>query len=215
MFSKIINEIKLFFKPMLLIDKTITIDNITYNCIDDLLITHKWFNEYKNRVFIDYIEKKVIELAETENIKMFSVSYDELNKNVENENDKAVGVFFYFESKKVITYESLEPWYKILNKEVPISKVLPRIELSERADVFTMLHELGHYFIYKRDKVQSEPAANLFIEEFFDNYLPPFFKWIYQIEVKIRGNMELNFTVEECKEYWKQYCEFKENYEKI
>jgi hypothetical protein len=214
MFSKIINEIKLFFKSISFIDKSITIDNMTYNNIDDLLITHKWFNEYKNNVFIDYIEKKVDELAETENIKMFSVSFDELNKDVEDDEKKALGVFYYLESKKIITYESLEPWYKIINKEVPISKVYPRIELTERSDVFIKLHELGHYFIYKRDQVQSEPAANLFIEEFFDNYLPPFFKWIYQIEIKIRGNMELNFTVDECKEYWKQYCEFKNNFDK-
>ncbi len=190
MFSKIINEIKFFFKSISFIDKSITIDNMTYNNIDDLLITHKWFNEYKNNVFIDYIEKKVDELAETENIKMFSVSFDELNKDVEDDEKKALGVFYYLESKKIITYESLEPWYKIINKEVPISKVYPRIELTERSDVFIKLHELGHYFIYKRDQVQSEPAANLFIEEFFDNYLPPFFKWIYQIEIKIRGNMD-------------------------
>jgi hypothetical protein len=214
MFSKIINEIKFFFKSISFIDKSITIDNMTYNNIDDLLITHKWFNEYKNNVFIDYIEKKVDELAETENIKMFSVSFDELNKDVEDDEKKALGVFYYLESKKIITYESLEPWYKIINKEVPISKVYPRIELTERSDVFIKLHELGHYFIYKRDQVQSEPAANLFIEEFFDNYLPPFFKWIYQIEIKIRGNMDLNFTVDECKQYWKQYCEFKNNFDK-
>lgn len=205
MLSKIVNEIKLFFKTVLLIDNT--------NKIDDLLIQHKWFNEYVKKVFIDYIEQKARELAETENIKIFSVSYDEINKGVEDENEKSVGIFHYYRNKKVVTYESLENFYKLSNKSVPINKVFPRIEMSERGDVFTMLHELGHYFIYKRDQSQSESAANLFIEEFFDNYLPPFFKWIYQIEVKIRGNMELKFTLEECKEYWKQYCEFRDNYE--
>ncbi len=37
---------------------------------------------------------------------------------------KALGVFYYLESKKIITYESLEPWYKIINKEVPILKFI-------------------------------------------------------------------------------------------
>ncbi len=96
MFSKIINEIKFFFKSISFIDKSITIDNMTYNNIDDLLITHKWFNEYKNNVFIDYIEKKVDELAETENIKMFSVSFDELNKDVEDDEKKSIRCILLF-----------------------------------------------------------------------------------------------------------------------
>lgn len=208
------NNDNLLFKDVLLTNNTkSTIDNSTIH-VDELIITHKWFNEYKEKVFVDYIENKIEELAAKEKIRIFPVLFDELNKNVQIEKDKAVGIFFYFENRKVISYESLENEYKKLNKPVPISKVFPRIEMSEKGNVFTLLHELGHYFIYKRNQVQSEKAANLFIEEFFDNYLPPFFKWIYQIEIKIRGNMDLKFTLEECKEYWEKYCEFKNNFEK-
>lgn len=140
-----------------------------------------FYQLYKENVFIDYIEEKARELANNENVGIFSVFFDELNKDEKIESDKAVGIFRYPN----------------------------RIEISEYGDVFTILHELGHYFLYKRGLPQSEAGANLFIEEFFDNYLPPFFKWIYQIEIKIRGNMNLNFTTYEIETHIKEYNNFK------
>ena len=143
-----------------------------------------FYQLYKEKVFIDYIEEKARELANKENISLFSVSFSELNKDEILENDKAVGIFKYPN----------------------------RIEITEYGDVFTILHELGHYFLYKRNMTQSEAGANLFIEEFFNTYLPPFFKWIYQIEIKIRGNMDLNFSTLEIEKYIREYKTFK--YEK-
>jgi hypothetical protein len=89
---------------------------------------------------------------------------------------------------------------------------IPRIELSEKADVFTLLHEIGHYFIYKRDQEQTESAADAYCEEFFDNYLPEFFKWIFQIELQVyTKKSRQDFTTFECLKYYKQYKEWIEN----
>lgn len=179
--------------------------------IDSFDIKYLYLNKYKDHILLDYIEKKARELANNEDIKIFSVLYDELNKDETDENLKAIGLFSYYKSKKVCKYETLESEYKKLNKNVPLEEVYPRIEITEKGDVFTILHELGHYFLYKRDQVQSEAAANLFVEEFFDNYLPPFFKWIYQIEIKIRGNMGLTFSSLECYNHWEEYCKWIKN----
>jgi len=174
-------------------------------------IRYKYLELYKDSTLLDYIEEKARELADIEDIKIFSVLYDELNKDETDEDSKAVGLFSYYKSKKVCKYETLESEYKKLNKNVPLEQVFPRIEITEKGDVFTILHELGHYFIYKTDQEQSENAANLFIDEFFDKYLPPFFKWIYQIEIKVRGNMDLKFTELECYENWEEYCNWTKN----
>ena len=147
------------------------------------------FSEYQKNVFLNYIEEKVLELAKNEGIQIFSVPFDEMNKNEVDEDSKAVGKFIYYKDKQVTTYyETTFPtrYGNLTKNDLPREKVLPRIEISDQGDVYTILHELGHYFIYKRDQIQSEAGANMFIEEFFENYLPPFFKWIYQIEIKIR-----------------------------
>jgi hypothetical protein len=120
-----------------------------------------------------------------------------MNKDEKDENKKAVGTFRY------IPKESL-----IVNN---IIGYRPKILLSEKADIFTLLHELGHYFLYKRDEPQSEYAADLFIEEFICEYLPPFFKWIYQIDIKIRSKKELNFSCVEYYTYLKEYEKWIEN----
>ena len=41
---------------------------------------------------------------------------------------------------------------------------------------------------------ESEKAADAYCEEFFDKYLPSFFKWIYQIDIKVRTNKKIEFT---------------------
>jgi len=174
-----------------------------------VVYNYKYFEPYQERVFIDYIEKKAIELSDNEGVKIFSVPFDEMNKNETNDDEKAVGLFLYFKDDKIMAeYDTIARINKTLNITTPRERVYPRIEISEKGDVFTILHELGHYFLYKRGLPQTEKDANLFIEEFFDNYLPPFFKWIYQIEVKIRGNMELKFTDLENYNNWNAYKKF-------
>jgi len=149
---------------------------------------------YKNLVLIDYINKKTREVLNKENIKIINVPFDEMNINEKIETNKSVGVFRYLKDESLIEYENMINEYKKLNINISDSETYPRIEISEKGNIFDILHELGHYFIYKRKGVQSEANANLFIEEFFDNYLPPFLKWIYQIEINVRSNKILKYT---------------------
>jgi Zn-dependent peptidase ImmA (M78 family) len=173
-----------------------------------------WFGLYSKKVLLDYIENKVKELANKENIPIFNVSFDDMNIGVTDENEKSIGTFNYCkDSESKIEYKRILDQLKKCNlyDKRPKNHILPRIELSEKADLYTLIHELGHYFLYKRNMNQSEQGADKFIEEFFDNYLPPFFKWIYRIELQIRTKKELNFSPKEDYMYYKQYKEFVKN----
>jgi len=181
------------------------------------MFKYKFLEIYKTGIFLDYVEKKARELAEEENIKIFYVPYDEMNKDFE-ESEKAVGLFRYLDKNDVETtskYSYLFECIKKRNAEVLQKYIYPRIEICEKSDVFVILHELGHYFLYKKEIEQSELGANQFVEEFFDNYLPPFMKWIYQFEIEIRTKKDLEYTAEESKLHYENYLKFKEEYEQI
>lgn len=170
------------------------------------------FWKLNDPLLLDFIERKAMELAKNENIPIFFSSFEEMNKHETIEEEKAVGIFKYIgNEERRIQYEKNVAKFKQINYTIPKTDVYPRIEISEKGDVFTILHELGHYFIYKRGQEQSELGANQFIEEFFDNYLPPFFKWIYQIEIKIRSKNDFSFTDEEINKNYKDYLKWKEN----
>ena len=179
----------------------------------DWKITYKFLiiSKDKDKKLHNYIEQKAKELAEIENIKIFHVSFDELNTDEKDENSKAVGIFRYIKNEVSRSeYDGLISNIKKFRK-IEDSEILPRIEISEIGDVFTILHELGHYFIYKRNQIQSEDSANLFIAEFFENYLPPFFKWIFQINIKVRTNKEREFSKCECYTFLKEYNKWEKN----
>lgn len=172
------------------------------------------YKSAKENGLLDFVEKKARELAENEGIKIYLVPFDEMNKNETVESNKAVGVFRYVNGKYKAKYQKIISDY-IKDKgvfDLPQDYVFPRIEISEKGDVFTILHELGHYFIYKRGEEQTEKGAEAFIEEFFETHLPPFFKWIFQIEIAIRKeNKERNFSLLECYNYLKEYKKFIKN----
>ena len=177
-----------------------------------------------------YIDKKARELATSEGVSVFDVSYEEMNKK-DNKEDWSVGLFIYYKNKKKQkdyellvqdlknTYESI--FKKPFEESIYYSdysgrkNINPRIELAiDRAGVFTLLHELGHYFIYKKEEDQSEDKADLYIDEFFDEHLPPFFKWCCQIMINVRTKntkTKMIFSEEESFMYWKDYQLFFEN----
>jgi len=166
-----------------------------------------------------YIEKKARQLADLENVKVFNVSSEEMNKNETDKNHWACGLFIYINDKKQrIEYEHIIRDYQKIywGEDVGRELIRPRIELSPISDVFTLIHELGHYYIYKKDEKQSEDEADFYIDEFFDEHLPPFFKWCCQIMVNIRTEKirtekiqpELKFSDEESFMYWKDYQMF-------
>jgi len=184
------------------------------------MFKYKFLEIYKTGIFLDYVEKKARKLAEEENIKIFYVPYDEMNKDFE-ESEQSVGLFRYIDKNKFIGTEYtefcnlVESFKKVCNNNLIQKHIYPRIEICEKSDVFVILHELGHYFLYKKEIEQSELGANQFVEEFFDNYLPPFMKWIYQFEIEIRTKKDLEYTAEESKLHYENYLKFKEEYEQI
>lgn len=190
-----------------------------YLNIDGGLIQYSYLDIYQpkrkeNDFLISYIEKKAKELAEKEGIKIYFTSFDEMNKNETVEENKAIGTFRYLKSENIVKYQNIVTDYvkKYGNFDLPKDYIFPRIEISEKGNVFTILHELGHYFLFKRNEEQSEKLADLFIEEFFEKYLPPFFKWIYQIDIAIRKKEERKFSSLECYFYYKDYKQFCKKY---
>lgn len=170
------------------------------------------FWELGSHKLLDFIEKEALKLAKEEGIDIFFSSYDEMNKDETIEEEKAVGKFLYIgNNERRVRYEKSVAQLKKINYNLPKQDVYPRIEISEKGDVFTILHELGHYFIYKRNQEQTELGANQFVEEFFNNYLPPFFMWIYQIEVKIRSKTDFKISYDDGKERYKEYLEWSKN----
>ena len=178
------------------------------------LIQYEFLKLQREDIFIDYIEKKARELADKEGVNIYFVSYDDMNKNETNDDEKAIGIFRYIKKGGIVQYEKALNGFKKLNPNqyLGFSYEYPRIEITEKASVFTILHELGHYFLYKKGETQSEDGANLYIEEFFNDYLPSFFKWIYQIDIQVRGGKEIKYSSLECYNYLKEYHKFKSDY---
>ncbi len=144
------------------------------------------FLDAKTDKLIEYINKKIKDLSVEENIEIKTLTFEELNKGKIAE-DAIAGCFVY------------------LPKDIGAFR---EIRVYDNADVWTLLHELGHYFIYKRDGEQTEKNADMFTEEFFNNYLPPFFKWVFQINLNVRCDTKRNFTSLECYYHLQEYKKF-------
>jgi hypothetical protein len=179
------------------------LDNIHYISKRDL-----WYYEFKNlsknEFLIKFINNTAHDLAKSENLNVYILP--------SNEMVDCVGAFKYFGDKNYTLYDKYK---NILNKIEGKEKYksLPRIELSDNASVFTFLHELGHYFIYKNNGEQSEENADKYIYDFINEHLPPFFKWVFNIEIKVRSEIELEFTDKECFHYYKECWKFIESNE--
>lgn len=181
-------------------------------------IQYKYLDIYKNTKLLKYIEKKALELCKSENLNVYNVLFDDLNNDLKitDEKSKAVGCFRYIQKDKIkASYYNLKNLIEKNNIDLNLFEnreyAIPRIELTDKSDVFVLLHEIGHYFIYKRDQEQSEDAADAYCEEFFDNYLPGFFRWIFQIEIYVRTNKKVRYTSLESYNYLKEYKEWIKN----
>lgn len=154
----------------------------------------------ENEFLINFINKTAYDLAKSENLNIYVLPSDEM--------DGCTGCFRYFKDKDYTLYEKYRKCLNDLNINYETYKPYPRIELSENADMFTLLHELGHYFIYKNNGVQSEEAADKYIYEFINEHLPPFFKWVFQIEIKCYAGVDINFTDDESFEHYNECMNF-------
>lgn len=184
-----------------------------------LVIKYKYIDLSKESFLVDYIEKKALELAKNEGVEVYNISFAEMNKGLDLDDPKcAAGKFVSLkEGASCYTLKFRNRINKnILSVEpnnIPRELVFPRIELSEEGGVFVLLHELGHYFIYKNKEKQSEELADKYSEEFFGEYLPPFFKWVFQIDLFVRAETERNFTLRDGYDHFEEYKKFKNNHD--
>lgn len=173
-------------------------------------------------IFIDEIQKAIKDFIKEHKIQVIHIPFVEMNKNVADKNNYAVGRFIYLEYQSNIIKEQLENKNPKLSYPIAIDvKVknkllfLPRIELTEKADIFTYLHELGHFYIYLNGEEQTEEKANYFIYIFLKNYLPEFFLWVFQTSIEVYCKVKINYTEKESFNYYKQTLNFIKNGNKI
>ena len=151
---------------------------------------YEFLKLHENNDLLEHIKSVAYKIAENENIPVREMSMEILNVGETAENN-CCGRFVY------------SPTYW----EIPT--MLPRIELGEfENNQWTLIHELGHYFRYKRRKKQSEQIANNYIIEFFYTHLPPFFRWVYQItlDVSTKDKKWREYTDKESFEHYLE-CE--------
>jgi hypothetical protein len=165
----------------------------------------KWETD-KNLTTIlsELILKKAEEVAKKEHIPVYYISTEELNLKFEKDN-LACGTYYFLKSG---------------GTRIGICKddFFPRIEIDKNTYTLwsTFLHELGHHFSIIRKDDYTEESANQYIEEFFDLYLPPFFKWCLQISVHTFAHTpRIEYSREENYKYWKESREFLKSQKKL
>jgi len=191
------------------------------------LASWEWEFKYleidKNQKLMDYIESKIYELSKSEGVEVFILPQEIVNEKEVNRENWACGKFKYLNLKDDVEKEEYQrklnlalnlinptdPYFAVEKRKI----TYPRIELISEAEqdsrIMTFLHEMGHYFIYKKNEEQSEIKADLYIPEFFDTHLPPFFKWVFQCWLTVYGrNEEIKYTSEESFQYWNDYQNF-------
>lgn len=155
---------------------------------------YKYLDFLDNKDLNDYVDKTAREVAEKENIPIRMLPSDVLNFGIPKENRMA-GQFIHY-----INFKEDPPF-------------IPRIEVAYgKEEHWTLIHELGHFFRYKRRKTQTEDAADAYILEFFYKHLPPFFRWVFQLHLSIRVKDKKirEFTDEESFEHFLACEEFLE-----
>jgi len=187
-----------------------------YSIIWDKLYLNFMTNPVKETIYnepiINAIEKYVNDFIKKNNIETINVSFDEINKNILIEGEKVVGRFIYTEklknyiANKLINNEPVTPFPIILTYDYGsnFNKNVPRIELTEKANIFTTIHELGHYDIFIKGNEQSEKLADYYLYPFLKENLPECFLWVLQISIKVKCDVELTFTKKEVYNYYKE-----------
>lgn len=147
-------------------------------------------------------------IAKKEDIGVFDLSYDELNKNEKNGENEACGAYIFTEDN-----EYLKKIKKIYNDMVEIEKkyetpyhilyekqfnkpsntrthdfCIPRIEIAKDKNPSrwtklyyfkTFAHELGHHFAIKNENDRSEERADEISAKLIYNHTPTYFRLIY------------------------------------
>lgn len=194
------------------------LDFLKFSLIQPFVLYQYKYLDLESSKLLTYIEKIAMQVAENEDLFVRFVKFDDLNKYELDEKQKAVGVFKYLKKDNqvlILEYSSILEELKSKKLDIPDDYKYPRIELTEKYDVFVIIHELGHYFLYKNDQIQSEDSANAYIEDFFKSYLPEFFSWVFQINIRVRTKNEFKFSAYQSYLYYKEFNSWIKNYKEL
>lgn len=172
---------------------------------------YKYLNFVDHPVLMKKLKEVAYKFARTYNLPVMDVPFDVMNIDEPDINEYAVAQFVYHKgvAKEIIT-NSCDTLPKPQHYYIPSKGfvTLPRIELSEKSDGITLLHELGHFNLYLKGNDQTEELADYYIYTFIKEHLPEFFLWALQISVKVRAKVEFEFTEKESYNYYLQAKEY-------
>jgi len=167
------------------------------------------FNNHPD--LIKMMENVGTSICAKEGISIFIKTYEELNAEVDNDMDKALGRYYYVQNNKqlklikktVLRIKKLEKEYhksyeeicKSVNINTNIREELcyPRIILcSDQIKMYgvrfyysTFYHEIGHHFAIKTDN-HSENYADIIGWNIIQSELPDYFQLIFEVIYNIK-----------------------------
>jgi hypothetical protein len=167
----------------------------------------------KHPKLLAIIENTLQKICDEEGIKFFHKTFEEINANTPENNDKVVGRYVYTIdqeyqqkiNKSLAEIEVLETKYKMPYKklcafvgyETPIDKenyVLPRIQLCDDelkkygmiSYYTTFFHELGHHFAVKEiGSEHNENDANIIGDRLINQRLPYYFRLFFGLRCRL------------------------------
>jgi len=173
---------------------------LIWNCIKLYFLT---FKIEKYNLLIKMLDEVIDNILKSERIFLYYKTYDEINKDITDEDKKVVGRYWYtldnnrqLELNNALNgIEKLENQYgKSIEKLCEISEleiiskeefILPKIEICNslknnglKWHYHTLFHELGHHFAIKEKEIHSEEEANIQAIRLIKNKLPLYFKFL-------------------------------------
>jgi hypothetical protein len=198
------------------------------------------FKFEKHEKIYQLLVTTVNDICEAQGVKYYCKSHDEINKNIKEGEDTAVGMYIYtMDSNYQIhvndayanierlerTYNKpIEEIYQIADRTMELEKyeyVLPRIMISEklqqqsiRSFYSTFLHELGHHFAVKKiGDNHNEAQANECAVELLISSFPPFFQLFFWDYLTFDSTNKMTFS-RRCKAYY-SYIQYMVNNFKV
>ena len=216
----------IIFTIILFLIGTISIISLYWLKIDMYFLL---FKLEKHPMLIAMLEDVFQRICKEEGIRVFQKTYEELNADKPNEEDKALGKYIYTLdaehqqklNKCLNEIEELEikwrmPYKKLcqfVGHDTTVDKedfVLPRILLCKKEEVEkyglltyynTQFHELGHHFAGKEIGKHTEDDANKIAYRLMIQNFPYFFQLIPFINFHYRTNMKELTSREKLRAY--------------
>jgi hypothetical protein len=186
-----------------------------------------FFNKiYKLPQISNYVYDILKNVCEKENVSLFEVKNDILNKD-RKEEYYASGMYISLKNYSMQKMkEKTEMLKKLFNEEIRHDNLLeieytyPRILISEESKIkydlveITLAHELGHHYLNIRGIEQSEESADKFILSIFYENLPECFIAIYSTVLKVFSKLDITSTID-YKLMYKKYLIFREEHPEL